>query len=177
MRKSFNVVFALYPLITQLDFTGPHEVLSKLPNAVCTLGSMNGGKVVSDSGLTFETKCLSEITSCDLICVPGGFGTTAAMQDAQFLFELRRLADSATYVTSVCTGSLLLASAGLLKGKRAACHWAWGELLNEFPGVTLDKARVVRDGNTFSGGGVTAGIDMAFTVMAEMAGVQFAKTI
>jgi cyclohexyl-isocyanide hydratase len=128
--KPFNVVFALYPRITQLDFTGPHEVLSRLPSAVCVLGSSKGGLIAAD----------------------GGFGTMAAMQDELFLYELKRLASKATYVTSVCTGSLLLAAAGLLAGKRVACHWAWGDLLTEFPGVTLDKSRVVRDGNTFSGG-------------------------
>jgi cyclohexyl-isocyanide hydratase len=177
MGKTYNVVFALYPRITQLDFTGPHEVLSRLPNAVCVLGSSKGGQVLADGGLSFETQALRSITNCDLLCVPGGFGTMDAMHDLEFLGELKRLANLATYVTSVCTGSLLLAAAGLLDGKRAACHWAWGELLNEFPSVTLDKARVVRDGNTFSGGGVTAGIDMAFTVMAEVAGEQFAKAI
>ncbi len=177
MTKPYNVVFALYPRITQLDFTGPHEVLSRLPGAMCVLGSAKGGNVAADGGLSFETQALSNIAQCDLLCVPGGFGTMDAMQDAEFLIELRRLASLATYVTSVCTGSLLLAAAGLLNGKRAACHWAWGDLLNEFPGITLDKARVVRDGNTFSGGGVTAGIDMAFTVMAEVAGEQYAKAI
>jgi len=87
------------------------------------------------------------------------------------------LAGGARYVTSVCTGSLLLAAAGLLKGRRAACHWAWRDLLAEFDAVTPDPARVVRDGNVFTGGGVTAGIDMALTVLAEIAGTQVAQAV
>lgn len=98
------------------------------------------------------------------------------MEDRVFLSELRRLAATARYVTSVCTGSLLLAAAGLLAGKRAACHWAWRDSLCEF-GVTPDAGRVVRDGNVITGGGVTAGIDMALTVMAEIAGPDHAQTV
>jgi cyclohexyl-isocyanide hydratase len=98
------------------------------------------------------------------------------MEDQVYLTEVRRLAAIARYVTSVCTGSLLLAAAGLLAGKRAACHWAWRESLSAF-GVTPDPARVVRDGNVITGGGVTAGIDMALTVMAEIAGVDHAQTV
>lgn len=98
------------------------------------------------------------------------------MGDAAFLANLRRLAVSARYVTSVCTGSLLLGAAGLLDGRRAACHWAWRDGLNAF-GAQPDPARVVRDGNIFTGGGVTAGIDMALTVMMEMAGADYAKAV
>jgi transcriptional regulator GlxA family with amidase domain len=100
----------------------------------------------------------------------------AAMGDEVYLSQLRRLAAVARYITSVCTGSLLLAAAGLLEGKRAACHWAWRESLSAF-GVTPDPARVVRDGNVISGGGVTAGIDMALTVMAEIAGAEYAQAV
>jgi transcriptional regulator GlxA family with amidase domain len=98
------------------------------------------------------------------------------MESPAFLSELRRLSARAQFVTSVCTGSLLLAAAGLLRGKRAACHWAWRELLADF-GVTPDPARIVRDGNVITGGGVTAGIDMALAVMAEIAGVDYAETV
>ncbi len=98
------------------------------------------------------------------------------MEDREFLAALRRLAGSARYVTSVCTGSLLLAAAGLLTGKRAACHWAWRDSLAAF-GVIPDPARVVRDGNIITGGGVTAGIDMALTVLAEIAGVDYAQAV
>jgi cyclohexyl-isocyanide hydratase len=175
MGSSFPVVFALYPRITQLDFTGPFEVFARLPDARCRLASVDGGTIQADGGITFSNvERLDQIMECALLCVPGGFGTVAAIEDHVYLAELRRLAGLARYITSVCTGSLLLAAAGLLDGRRAACHWAWRDSLSVF-GVTADPARVVRDGNLITGGGVTAGIDMALTVMAEIAGADFAK--
>ena len=177
MSPDFPVVFALFPRITQLDFTGPFEVFARLPGAKCLLASVEGGKIRGDGGITFaDVARLADIAECALLCVPGGFGTVAAMEDQVYLTEVRRLAATARYVTSVCTGSLLLAAAGLLVGKRAACHWAWRESLAVF-GVTPDPARVVRDGNVITGGGVTAGIDMALTVMAEITGVAYAQTV
>jgi cyclohexyl-isocyanide hydratase len=177
MSDSFQVVFALYPRITQLDFTGPYEVFASLPKARCVLASADGGTIAADGGITFANVArLGDIAECTLLCVPGGFGTVAAMEHRQFLSELRRLAAMAHYVTSVCTGSLLLAAAGLLEGKRAACHWAWRDLLTVF-GVTPDPSRVVRDGKVITGGGVTAGIDMALTVVAEIAGAEYAQTV
>lgn len=171
----FAVVFALFPGVTQLDFTGPAEVFARLPGASLTLASVEGGLLETDSGIAFaRLKRFADVAECALLCVPGGFGTIAAMEDAAYLEAVRRLAAQARYVTSVCTGSLLLGAAGLLRGKRAACHWAWRELLGTF-GALPDAARVVREGNVFSGGGVTAGIDMALTVMAEIAGPDFAK--
>src|SRR5882757_4889583 len=177
MDSDFPVVFALYPRITQLDFTGPFEVFARLPGARCVLASVAGGTIEADGGITFaNVQRLGDITECALLCVPGGFGTIAAMEDKRYLSELRRLAALSRYVTSVCTGSLLLAAAGLLDGKRAACHWAWREALAVF-GVTPDPARVVRDGNVITGGGVTAGIDMALTVMGEIAGAGYAQSV
>ena len=177
MSADFPVVFALFPNITQLDFTGPYEVLTRVPGARCVLASVAGGTLEAQGGMTFAgLSRLEEVESCALLCVPGGFGTIQAMEDRRYLAELRRLAASARYVTSVCTGSLLLAAAGLLKGKRAACHWAWRDSLAAF-GVTPDPARVVREGNTFTGGGVTAGIDMALTVLAEIAGADYAQAV
>jgi cyclohexyl-isocyanide hydratase len=177
MRNDFPVVFALYPRITQLDFTGPLEVFARLPSARCILASVEGGIVRGDGGIAFaDIVRLADVPDCALLCVPGGFGTVAAMEDAKYLGELRRLAGSARYVTSVCTGSLLLAAAGLLAGKRAACHWAWRDQLGAFD-VSADPARVVRDGNVITGGGVTAGIDMALAVMAEVAGIDYAQTV
>src|SRR5262245_47354295 len=171
------IVFALFPGVTQLDFTGPHQVFSSLPGASVILASAAGGPIETD-GIAFAgLRRLAEIRECDVVCVPGGRGVTDhAIGDAAFLRELRRLAASAKFVTSVCTGSLALGAAGLLRGKRAACHWAWRELLAEFD-ATPDSARVVRDGNTITGGGVTAGIDMALTVMAEIAGREFAQAV
>ena len=171
-----RIVFALYPGVTQLDFTGPHQVFSRLPNAQVECASLTGEAITAD-GLTFaDLKTLPDIEACDVLCVPGGYGTTEAIQNPAFLAEIRRLAGTATYVTSVCTGSLILAAAGLLKGKRAACHWAWRDQLALF-GAVPDPARVVRDGNIVTGGGVTAGIDFALTLSAEIAGVEAAQAI
>jgi cyclohexyl-isocyanide hydratase len=177
MSTPFTIVFALYPRITQLDFTGPFEVLSRLPDARCVLASVAGGELEADQGLRFAGLArLAGIEDCELLCVPGGYGTVNAIEDPAYLSAVRNLGLRARYVTSVCTGSLLLAAAGLLHDKRAACHWAWRDLLREF-GVTPDPARVVRDGNVFTGGGVTAGIDMALEVMAEVAGRDYAEAV
>ncbi len=174
---STTIVFALFPRITQLDFTGPHEVLWRLPGARLLLASAAGGMVEADGGLRFDTQPLAAIEHCDVLLVPGGMGVVDAMQDAAFIAGLRRLGQGASYVSSVCTGSLALAAAGLLQGRRAACHWAWRELLSRFDGVTPDAARVVRDGKVFTGGGVTAGIDMALALMAEIAGAPHAQAV
>jgi transcriptional regulator GlxA family with amidase domain len=177
MAEEFPVVFALYPHVTQLDFTGPHEVLARLPGAQCVLASSTGGDLEADGGLVFtRVRRLAEIERCALICVPGGFGTIEAMEDQELLAQLRRLAKTARYVTSVCTGALVLGAAGLLKGKRATSHWAWRDSLSAF-GAIPDPARVVRDGNVITGGGVTAGIDFALTVLAEIAGDEFAQSV
>jgi cyclohexyl-isocyanide hydratase len=177
MTADFPVVFALYPRVTQLDFTGPFEVLAHLPGARCVLASAEGGTIQADGGITFAGVVrLADVAECALLCVPGGFGTVAALENQPYLAQLRRLGAQAQFITSVCTGSLLLAAAGLLRGKKAACHWASRELLSVFA-VMPDPARVVRDGNVITGGGVTAGIDMALTVMAEIAGIDYAQTV
>jgi cyclohexyl-isocyanide hydratase len=172
-----HVVFALYPRVTQLDFTGPFEVLQRVPGARLTLASVAGGELTADSGMTFAGLArLSEIEALDAICVPGGYGVTAALGDADYIAQVRRLGRAARYVTSVCSGSLILAAAGLLEGRRAACHWAWRALLGE-QGVVVDPARVVRDGNIITGGGVTAGIDFGLSLAAELAGSEVAQEI
>jgi cyclohexyl-isocyanide hydratase len=174
MAQPFTIVFALYPGVTHLDFTGPQQVLCRLPGARTLAASATGEPIEAD-GLTFANLTrLSDIPACEVICVPGGFGCTDAMVDPVFMGEIKRLAASARYVTSVCTGSLILAAAGLLKGRRAACHWAWRDQLAPF-GAIPDPGRVVRDGNIFTGGGVTAGIDFALTLAAEIAGAEFAQ--
>lgn len=176
-QETFTTVFAIYPDLTHLDFTGPHQVLCRLPGAETLIASREGGEIVAEGGLVIgRTRKLSEIERCDLICVPGGMTATTVALDEAFVSEVRRLALGARYVTSVCTGSLILGAAGLLQGKRAACHWAWRDLLAEF-GAIPDEGRVVRDGNVFTGGGVTAGIDFAFTMMAEIAGEAYAKAL
>ena len=174
--SKFKIVIPLYPEVTHLDFTGPHQVLSRAPDTEVIVAAMGGGDVTCD-GLSFTGLAdLAAIEACDLICVPGGLGATEAMLDRAFISEVRRLGEGARYLTSVCTGSLILAAAGFLGGKRAACHWAWRDLLEPF-GAVVDEARVVRDGNIITGGGVTAGIDFALTLMAEVRGAQFAKAV
>src|SRR6516225_5807814 len=146
MASDFPVVFALYPDVTQLDFTGPLEVLARLPQARIVLAAARGGELAA-GGVTFaDVRPLAQVDECALLCVPGGFGCAAAMADAEYLAALRRLAARAHYVTSVCTGSLLLGAAGLLEARRAACHWAFLEMLRVF-GALPDARRVVRDGN------------------------------
>jgi transcriptional regulator GlxA family with amidase domain len=173
---AFRIVFAIYPGMTHLDFTGPHQFLSRAPNSEVVVASPAGGAVEAD-GLTFgNTVKLSSVDRCDLICVPGGVVATKVAQDAAFVADIRRLGLGARYITSVCTGSLILGAAGLLKGRRAACHWAWRDMLPLF-GAIPDEARVARDGNVITGGGVTAGIDFALTVLAEIAGEEVAQTI
>src|SRR5215469_4503830 len=172
-ERKLVVVFAVFPGVTQLDFTGPHQVFSSLPACEVVVASVAGGTLESSGGLTFAgLRRLADIAACDLICVPGGRGVTDnAIQDQAFLGELRRLAATAQFVTSVCTGSLALGAAGLLRGKRAASHWAWRDALAKF-GATPVAERVVRDGNVVTGGGVTAGIDFALSLVAEIAGAE-----
>ena len=170
------IVFAVYPGVTPLDFTGPHQFLSRLPNADVIVASVTGEPLEAD-GLTFANLSrLADIARCDVLCVPGGFGVTSAINEPAFLNEIKRLGEGARYVTSVCTGSLALGAAGFLTGKRAACHWAWRDLLPTF-GAIPDTGRVVRDGDIITGGGVTAGIDFALVLIAELAGEDMAQAI
>jgi putative intracellular protease/amidase len=169
------IVFTLFPGGVALDFTGPHMVFSRLPGARVILASTTGGEIEAE-GIKFGgLSRFAEIAACDVVCVPGGSGVNDAILDRVFLAELRRLAASARLVTSVCTGSLALGAAGLLHGKRAACHWFARELLASF-GAIADPGRVVRDGNIITGG-VTAGIDFALSVAAELAGPEIAQEI
>ena len=171
----FSILEVIYPGMTQLDFTGPHTVFSRLPGAETRVASLAGGAVESDGGLTFAgTRRLADIDRCDLLFFPGGFAVTEVINDPAFMGEVARLAPTARYLTSVCTGSLVLGAAGLLTGRRAACHWAWRDMLSLF-GAVPDPGRVVRDGDIITGGGVTAGIDFALTVAAELAGAEFAQ--
>jgi len=175
-RPPFRIVFALFPGMTQLDFTGPHQFLSRLPDSETLVASRDGGNVPAEGLVFADTLRLADIDTCDLICVPGGVSATSVARDAAFVGEVRRLGLGARYVTSVCTGSLILGAAGLLVGRRAACHWAWRHLLPLF-GAQIDTGRVVRDGSVITGGGVTAGIDFALTVLAEIGGDDLAQTL
>jgi cyclohexyl-isocyanide hydratase len=175
--KPFHIVFLLFDGITQLDFTGPAQVLSRIPGAVVHTTAKAIKPIQTDSGFAIlPSTNFAECRQADLLCVPGGFGIKDVIQDEATLEFLRDQGIGAQYVTSVCTGSLALGAAGLLEGKRATSHWAYTGLLVKF-GATHEKARVVKDGNVITAGGVTSGIDFALTVVAEIAGQQLAESI
>ncbi|MBB5465314.1 cyclohexyl-isocyanide hydratase [Paraburkholderia sp. CI2] len=174
---NLQIGFLVFPKVQQLDLTGPHDVLASLPGATMHLIWKTREPVVSSNGLVLTPGTTYE--SCpplDVICVPGGNGVTDLLQDEQTIDFVCRQAASARYVTSVCTGALLLGAAGLLRGRRATTHWAFHSLLEPL-GAIPTHARVVRDGNLITGGGVTAGIDFGLTVAAELAGVEEAQAI
>jgi transcriptional regulator GlxA family with amidase domain len=171
------IVFPLFPGGLALDFVGPHIVFSRVPGAQVILASTTGGEILAEGGIIIGgLHRLSEIDSCDVVCVPGGAGVDDAILDEAFLTELRRLAATAHFIASVCTGSLALGAAGLLHRRRAACHWFAREFLTGF-GAIPDAGRVVRDGNVITSGGVTAGIDFALTLVAELIGPDVAQEI
>jgi cyclohexyl-isocyanide hydratase len=177
MAEPLQIGFLLFPRLTQLDLTGPYEVFSRLPDARVRLLWKALEPVRADTGIgMLPDTTLAECPPLDLLCVPGGPGVASLMEDAEVLEFLRRQAAGARYVTSVCTGALVLGAAGLLRGKRATTHWASHDFLASF-GATPVSARVVRDGNLFTGGGVTAGIDFALTIAAEIAGPEAAQAI
>jgi cyclohexyl-isocyanide hydratase len=177
MSSPFRVGFLLFPDITQLDLTGPYEVLRQMPGAEVHLVWKTRDPVRAAGGLSIlPTVTYADCPQLDLICVPGGSGMNPLLTDGETLDFLRRQAKGARYVTSVCTGALVLGAAGLLKGKRAATHWMSRELLTKF-GATPSDERVVIDGNVITGGGVTAGIDFALKVVAEIAGEDVARSI
>jgi cyclohexyl-isocyanide hydratase len=173
----FRIGFLLFPRLTQLDLTGPYEILSRMPDSETHLVAKSLAPVRTDRGLQLvPTTTLEACPPLDLLCVPGGPGVNDVMGDIEMLDFIRRMAAGARYVTSVRTGSLVLAAAGLLKGKRAACHWAARESLKRLGAVPVDQ-RVVIDGKFISGGGVTAGIDFALAVVDEIKGREVAETI
>lgn len=187
--SDFDIGFVIFPGITQLDFTGPFEILNRLgtPPSISAPSKFPQSKthvvaktmlpVSSDRGLRIIPTCTFD--SCPplhLICLPGGAGVVEAIADVETVDFIRRQGENAEYVTSVCMGAFLLGAAGLLKGRRAATHWAYGDLL-PLVGARHEKARVVRDGNVFTAGGVTSGIDFAFVIVAELAGPEVAQAI
>ena len=175
--SSFNIGFVLFPNVTQLDLTGPLQVLHRLPGSKVHIVAKTREPVPSDCGLSLvPTTTFADCPAFDLVCVPGGAGVSGAIADKATVDFVRRQSAGAKYVTSVCTGAFVLGVAGLLRGRRATTHWAYTHLL-PLVGATYEKARVVRDGNVFTGGGVTAGIDFALTVAAEVAGAELAQRI
>jgi cyclohexyl-isocyanide hydratase len=176
MAQTLSVVVPVYDGVTQLDFTGPHQFLSRTPDMQVRVASLDGRPVMADR-LTFSNlEDLGVIAACDVLLVPGGGGCLNAIENDRFLEEIARLGATAHYLTSVCTGSLILGAAGFLRGRRAACHWAWRDLLPLF-GAFVDEGRVVRDGNILSGGGVTAGIDFVLALIAELRGPRVAEMV
>jgi cyclohexyl-isocyanide hydratase len=175
--QPFHIGFLLFARLTQLDLTGPYEILSRMPDTETHLVAKTLAPVRAERGMQIvPTTTLGACPPLDLLCVPGGIGINDVITDPEMLAFIRRMAAGARYVTSVCTGSLGLAAAGLLRGKRAACHWAAREALKRLGAIPVDQ-RVVIDGKFISGGGVTAGIDFALAVVDELRGREVAETI
>jgi cyclohexyl-isocyanide hydratase len=175
--KNLTAGFLLFPGLTQLDLTAPFEVLSHLPGCRCLLIAAEAAPVSDGRGMSIvPASTFAGAPKLDLICVPGGPGTMQAAADPATVAFLRQAAAGASWITSVCTGSLILGAAGLLRGKRATCHWAYRHLLTHF-GANPVAERVVEDGNIITGGGVTAGLDFALTVVARIAGRRAAELI
>src|SRR5258708_9630871 len=174
----FNIGFVIFPDLTQLDFTGPLQVLSRLPQSATHIVARSAALVPSDCGLGLvPTHPFANCPPLDMVCVPGGnLGVVDAFSDRETIEFVRRQARTAKYVTSVCTGAFILGVAGLLKGRRATTHWAFADLL-PLVGATHEKARVVKDGNVITAAGVSSGIDFALTVAAEIAGETAARRI
>jgi len=165
---TLQIGFLLFPQVQQLDLTGPYDVLASLPNVQVHLVWKDLLPVTASTGLVLNpTTTFDQCPALDVICVPGGSGVGPLMEDDETLAFLKAQAANARYVTSVCTGALVLGAAGLLQGKRATTHWAYHELLAPLGAIAVQD-RVVRDGNLLTGGGITAGIDFALTLAAEL---------
>jgi cyclohexyl-isocyanide hydratase len=172
-----SVAFLLFPNVTQLDLTGPAQVLSRLGNVTLDLVWKDRDPVRTDAGFAIEpTATFADVPRADILCVPGGMGVTEVIADDAAMAWVRAVGAEAHWVTSVCTGSLILGAAGLLEGYCAATHWSWREYLAMF-GAEMVPERVVVDRNRVTGGGVTAGIDFALTLMAAVRGAEFAKAV
>lgn len=172
-----SIAFLLFPGVTQLDLTGPAQVLSRLGNAKLDLVWTSLDPVKTDAGFAImPTATFDDIAEADILCVPGGIGVTGVMMDEAAMAWVRKVGSYAQWVTSVCTGSLILGAAGLLKGYKATSHWAWHDHLALF-GAEPVKARTVFDRNRVTGGGVTAGIDFALALMAEIRGEAHARMV
>ena len=172
-----HVAFLLFPQVTQLDLTGPAQVLSRLGEVKIDLVWKTRDPVPTDAGFDLlPTATFEDVRAADILCVPGGFGTVAVMEDAAVLDWVRDVAADSTWVTSVCTGSLVLAAAGLLKGYRATSHWGSRHQLAWF-GAEPVAERIVFDRNRVTGGGVTAGIDFALALTAAIRGEDHAKFV
>ena len=174
---TLSVGMLLFPRLTQLDLTGPHEVLARMPDTTVYLVADTLAPVRSERGLTITPDAtFDEVHPLDILCVPGGPGVDRLMEDARLLGFLQTQARQARYVTSVCTGALLLGAAGLLQGYRATTHWMSLDLLPLFGAVPVEE-RVVIDRNRLTAGGVTAGMDLGLALAAELFGRAVAEEI
>lgn len=171
-----NIGFLLYPKLTLLDLVGPHEVFLRVPEARIHWVWKNRELVACSRQMVQPSVTFADCPQLDVLCVPGGAGQVELMEDEETLLFLRGQAARAQWVTSVCTGSLVLAAAGLLSGYRAACHWASLDQLALFGAIPVDE-RVVIDRNRVTGGGVTAGIDFALSLVAQIKGEETAREI
>jgi cyclohexyl-isocyanide hydratase len=167
----------VFPNVQQLDLTGPYEVFASWPQAQVRLIWKSLDPLVSATKLVLAPDAtFATCPELDVLIVPGGAGINALLTDEETLAFIRRQAERARFVASVCTGALVLGAAGLLKGKRATTHWASHDLLKVFGAIPV-RERVVRDGRLMTGGGVTAGIDFALTLLAEVAGAEVAEAV
>lgn len=158
----------IFPRMTQLDMTGPFEVFARIPNAEVHLIWKTIEPVICDTGLSLmPTKTITDCPKLDVICIPGGPGQIDLMEDADVIAFVRQQGEQAQYVTSVCTGALVLGAAGLLRGYKAATHWASMDNLAYF-GAQAVKMRVCTDRNRITGGGVTAGIDFGLVLASKL---------
>jgi cyclohexyl-isocyanide hydratase len=174
---TLHIGLLVFPSVQQLDLTCPYDVFAMIPGAKVYLIWKDRSPITSATGLVLTpTMTFAECPALDVLCVPGGGGINALLRDAEVLDFLRAQAARARYVSSVCTGSLVLGAAGLLKGRRATTHWNSHDLLAKF-GAIPTHGRVVRDGNLFTAGGVTAGIDFGLTMVAELVGETQAQVI
>jgi cyclohexyl-isocyanide hydratase len=172
-----NIGSLMFDNLDQIDLTGPFEVLSRIPNATCRIYAKSPNPVRDLMGLRITPDAtLAEAPQLDILHIPGGWGQEALMEDEDVLGWLRAQAEGAKKVFSVCTGALLLGAAGLLRGKRATTHWASFHLLPFFGAVPVDE-RVVVDGDFIFAAGVTAGIDGALRLAAEVRGAAAAERI
>jgi cyclohexyl-isocyanide hydratase len=168
MSTPLQIGLLVFPKVTQLDLTGPLQVFSSVPGAKVHLVWKRIEPVPSDTALALmPTVSFADCPQVDVICVPGGMGADDMANDEEMLAFLRKQAEGAKYVTSVCTGSLVLGAAGLLKGYRATTHWSAIDFLAAF-GAIPTRTRVCIDRNRITGGGVTAGIDFALTLVSEL---------
>ncbi len=172
-----NIGMLIFPNVTQLDFTAPHEVFARCKNFKISVIAKSLAPVIASDGLSLNPNTtLDSSPDLDLLFVPGGPRIGELMADLEILNFLRQQEDKARYITSVCTGALLLGAAGLLQGYRAATHWLSMDLLTIF-GATAVPERIVIDRNRITAGGVTAGIDFALQVISEISGEEEAKKI